>query len=89
MWDDLSIEDKLILYGVRIVVPRLASKDGLEQLHTAHPGIDCTKRRAIQTVYWPAINNEIIKTVAGCDECQKHLSSEQQLRTNDIRTNPI
>ena len=61
--DELSIEDELILYAVRIVVPRLARKDVLEQLHPAHHGIDCTKRRARQTVYWPAINNDITNTV--------------------------
>ena len=78
MRDELSIDDELILYGVRIIVPGLARKDVLEQLHTAHQGIERTKRRARQTVYWPGINNDITNTVASCDQCQKHLPSQQQ-----------
>ena len=68
----------MILYGVRIIVPRLARKDVLEQLRTAHQGIERTKRRARQTLYWPGINNDITNTVASCDKCQKHLPSQQQ-----------
>ena len=76
--DELSIDDELILYGVRIIVPRQARKDVIQQLHTAHQGIKHTKRRARQTVYWPGINNDITNTVASCDKCQKHLPLQQQ-----------
>ena len=46
----------------------------LSRLHISHQGIERTKRRARQTIYWPNIDNDISNTC----KCQKYLPSNQK-----------
>ena len=43
----------------------------LEKLHQGHPGIEKTKQRARQTLYWPGINAKIYNLVSRCTICQE------------------
>ncbi len=54
-------------------------KDVLTELHRSHQGIERTKRRARQTVYWPAMNSDIKSTVEACEPCQIHQPSQQKV----------
>ena len=73
--NELSVDDGIVLYGPRIVVPKAARREVLARLHDSHQGVERTKRRARQSVYWPGINNDISTTVASCDKCQELLPS--------------
>lgn len=44
----------------------------LSLLHTAHLGIQKTKERAKQLVYWPNINYDIENMIQNCMVCQKY-----------------
>merc|ERR1711911_463789 len=72
---ELWAEDGKVLKGSRIIIPSSRRLDILQRLHAAHQGIDRTKRRARQLVYWPGINNDVETTVTACAECQKYLPS--------------
>ena len=73
------MEDGLILLDShRIVIPQAKRREILAKLHSSHQGIERTKRRARQTVYWPGINNDIQNVVEACNACQKHLPSLQK-----------
>ena len=61
--NELTIENDVIVYGNRLVIPRSLRKDMLQKLHASHQGREKTKRRARQTLYWPGINNDIDTTV--------------------------
>ncbi|XP_043236499.1 uncharacterized protein K02A2.6-like [Amphibalanus amphitrite] len=50
----------------------------LEALHDAHQGIERSKRRARQTVWWPGITSDIVNTVGNCAACQERRSSLPQ-----------
>ena len=77
--NQLTVEDGLILLdGHRIVIPHSMRRDVLARLHASHQGIERTKRRARQTVYWPAINSDIQNTVQSCSKCQESLPSQQR-----------
>ena len=76
--NELSMDDGIVLYGPRIVVPKAARREVLARLHDFHQGVERTKRRARQSVYWPGINNDISTTVASCDKCQELLPSQQR-----------
>ena len=77
--DQLSVEDGLILLDShRIVIPQAKRREILAKLHSSHQGIERTKRRARQTVYWPGINNDIQNVVEACNACQKNLPSLQK-----------
>ncbi len=89
--DSLIVSDNLVLKGNQIVVPRNMRKDVLSQLHASHQGIERTKRRARQTVFWPGINSDILSTVRACEPCQIHQSSQQKepFRSDAAATRPF
>ena len=76
--DYLSVENDFVMFGCRIIVPKALQKETLKLLHASHQGIERTKRRARQTVFWPGINNDIETTVRSCNQCQEHQSSQQK-----------
>ena len=76
--ENMSVEKDLILYGSRLVIPEQLRKNTLKRLHSAHQGIERTKRRARETVYWPGINNDIATTVTDCRKCQEWLPSQRK-----------
>jgi len=76
--EQLTVEYGLILLdGHRIDIPNSMRRDVLAILHSSHQGIERIKRRARQTVYWPAINSDIQNTVQSCSKCQESLPSLQ------------
>ena len=89
----LSIFNGFVLLNrKRIVIPD-GAKDGiLKELHVAHQGIERTKRRARETVYWPNIDKDIAKVVSSCDACKKRLpsqSKEEMLEDEQEPTKPF
>ena len=76
--DSLSIDNGIILCGTRLLIPRGLRRDVLRRLHAGHQGIERTKRRARQSVYWPGINQQVHETVTACSACRKYLPSQQK-----------
>ena len=67
--DELSILDGLVLKEIRIVVPTQCRNELLDKLHEGHFGIDRTKLRARDSIYWPGINRDIETLVKTCETC--------------------
>lgn len=76
--DSLSVDEELVVYGSRLVVPRKLRKDVLQRLHSSHQGIGRTRSRARQSVYWPGIDNDIKNIVEACKDCHELLPSQQK-----------
>nr|XP_027212148.1 uncharacterized protein K02A2.6-like [Penaeus vannamei] len=76
--DSLYADGELVLHGPRIVVPATLRRRTLTHLHDSHRGVEATRRRARQTVYWPGIDSDIKSTVEACDSCQRLQPSQQQ-----------
>ena len=74
----LSIEDDLILFGCRLLIPRDMRRDVLTQLHEAHQGMTHTKERARLVVYWPGLENDIENVILSCKTCQDVLPSNHR-----------
>jgi hypothetical protein len=49
--EELSVDDGLVLFSRRIIIPRPAYRKLIQKLHVAHQGILRRKRRARQTVF--------------------------------------
>ncbi|KAE8739912.1 hypothetical protein FOCC_FOCC014576 [Frankliniella occidentalis] len=75
--DDIFLEDNLVIFNDRVIVPPSLRKKMLTRLHSAHLGIDKTRARARQSVYWPGVNNDIGTTVSGCRTCERHSASNK------------
>ena len=76
--DNLSTDQGLVLFHKRIVIPKIARGEVIRRLHASHQGIERTKRRARQTVYWPGITSDITNAVSSCSSCQERLPSQQK-----------
>ena len=76
--DRLAVDDGLVVCGQRLVMPRSLRRVTLERLHASHQGIERTKRRARQVVYWPHLDQDITNFVSSCRTCQQYLPSQQK-----------
>ena len=72
---ELSVEDGCVLWGARVVVPPQGRSKVLTELHEAHPGESRMKALARSYVWWPGMDQEIVKKVKGCDKCQSNQSA--------------
>ncbi|KAK2552099.1 Transposon Ty3-I Gag-Pol polyprotein [Acropora cervicornis] len=70
--DELSELNGVVLRGDRIVIPPSMRKEMLEKIHQGHMGIEKSKRRARDTLYWPGMNSQITDTVSRCTICLEH-----------------
>ena len=73
--EHLSVDDDLIVYGCRLLIPQAMRCRVLSNLHESHQGTVCTKQRARLTVYCPGMDNDIENMVLSCKHCQDNLPS--------------
>ncbi|XP_058449309.1 uncharacterized protein K02A2.6-like [Malaya genurostris] len=67
--DGLGLAQGCILFGERVVVPKIYQKRILQRLHYGHPGIVRMKSLARSFVYWPCIDRHIEEAVKQCTDC--------------------
>ena len=68
--EDLSMENRLITKGARLLIPSTLRRKVLEQIHDGHLGIEKYMLKARDSVFWPGISNDIHETVEKCGICQ-------------------
>ncbi|XP_055701773.1 uncharacterized protein K02A2.6-like [Phlebotomus papatasi] len=88
--DSLSVVDNCVLYRERIVIPDQYRKKILNQLHSAHPGINKMKSLARSYVYWPGLDADIQHLVSHCHDCAAAAKSpvKSQLFSWPLATRP-
>ncbi|XP_055906626.1 uncharacterized protein K02A2.6-like [Eupeodes corollae] len=67
--ENISIIDGFIMFGQRVVVPKLYRRRVLKQFHRGHQGIERTKSIARSFVYWPSIDADIKILIQNCKNC--------------------
>ncbi len=72
------MDNGIVLYGSRIVVPIVSRQEMLKKLHAAHQGIVRTKRRAQQMIYRPGMTNGVTMLIERCATCQERFPSHFQ-----------
>lgn len=70
--NEIILEDDLLFYNERVIIPKTMRKLILQQLHEPHFGITKTIERAKSSVYWPNINNDIEHITSRCRICQEN-----------------
>ena len=68
--DELSILDGLVLKGTRLIIPNKCQDELLEKLHEGHFGVECTRLRARDNVFWLGINKDIETLIKTCEKCR-------------------
>ena len=67
--DELALNDDIIMRGERAVVPESLRSDYIRQIHSGHPGLEASKRRARTAVYWPSLMTDLENLINECSTC--------------------
>ena len=70
--DELTVHNRIIMRGERIVIPTAMRPDIKMKLHAGHMGINSCLRRARELVFWPGMSSEIRQYIESCDTCATH-----------------
>ena len=68
--DSITIEQNVLLLGIRVIVPDSIRDRVLDQLHDSYPGIAQMKGIARSHVWWPDLDQNIGYVVKECQNCQ-------------------
>lgn len=84
--DDLHVEDDILFWGDKIVVPSTLKQYVLNLVHEGHCGGDKTKARARQLFYWPGMSADITEIVSRCGTCEKfrRANRREPLRPHEV-----
>ena len=73
--DELSTADGLIFKGEAIVISPGLRKEVLRQIHQGHVGIERSKLRARELVFWPGMSKQIEDVVSSCAVCLQNFAT--------------
>ncbi|XP_039311136.1 uncharacterized protein LOC105203193 [Solenopsis invicta] len=68
--NEIGIENDILMWGYRVIVPFKFRKALLEEIHGAHLGMAKMKMIARQYFWWPNIDKEIEEYVKDCEACK-------------------
>ena len=66
-------------------MPHSERPETLKVLHLGHYAVDKMQLRALETVYWPGINKDILKQYQSCKTCIKYSKSQ---RSEPLQSHP-
>ena len=68
---ELSLENGILLWGLRVVIPEKFKLDIMNELHDQHPGIVRMKALSRIHAWFPNIDKAIEERVNTCNDCKK------------------
>ena len=88
--DEINEINGIIFKGEKIVIPKSMRQEILTKIHTGHMGIQKSKERARDVVYWPGMSKEIEKFVERCSTRQErqNLPEKEPLLPHPIPSRP-
>ncbi|KAK3916276.1 hypothetical protein KUF71_006144 [Frankliniella fusca] len=75
---DIHLENDLIFFQDRVIVPSKLREEMLTKLHEGHLGISKTHSIAAQTIYWPRIYQDICDMIITCKTCAKYQPNKKK-----------
>lgn len=69
--EGFATDQDCLVWGMRVVVPKVLLERVLDMLYEGHPGISRMKTLARQYVWWPGLDARIEHTVKMCEVCQQ------------------
>ena len=67
--DFLSVEDGVIFFGERLLVPASMKTEYLKRIHEGQMGISKSQARASECLYWKGMMKDITEYIGDCREC--------------------
>jgi len=78
MKNHITIEEELVYYQDRLIIPVICRNDMLKLIHETHNGIVKSKMNAKKYFYWPGMLSDIESFIAGCSVCMKYSRANTQ-----------
>ena len=75
--EELTIEDNILLWGLRVIVPGTLTLTMLNLLHDTHIGVVRMKSLARSRVWWPGIDADIERLCFQCVTCAQNSKTIQ------------
>lgn len=69
--DQVHEAEGLMFLGEKLIVPEGMRKEMLALLHGSHQGIEKSKARAREVMYWPGMSRDIEDTITRCNKCSE------------------
>ena len=82
---EIREEDGLLYKNQRLIMPHSGNLETLKVLHLGHYAANKMQLRALETVYWPGINKDILKQYQSCKTCIKYSKSQ---RSEPLQSHP-
>ena len=82
---EISEKDGLLYKNHRLIMPYSERLENLKVLHLGHYAIDKMQLGALDTLYWPGINKDILKCYQSCKTCIKYSKSQ---RNEPLQSHP-
>ncbi len=76
--EQLVMEDGLLYFEGRLVIPRGARPRVIEALHRGHVALATMQKRAKETAWWPAMTLDLKNKAHKCGDCQAELPMQQR-----------
>ncbi|XP_041369594.1 uncharacterized protein K02A2.6-like [Gigantopelta aegis] len=83
--DDLTVQDGLLLYRTRLVIPVELRKDILTRIHDGHQGIVKCRALAKCSVWWAGLSQKIQSLIENCAICEK----ERKARPEPLKPSSV
>ncbi|KAI5747679.1 hypothetical protein M8J77_017390 [Diaphorina citri] len=77
--EELTIEDGIIMWGYRVVVPASCISHLLNELHLNHLGITKMKSIARSYFWWPSMDSDIEKMSNTCVQCLQNRPEQKKV----------
>lgn len=74
---ELSVQNGLVFWSDRIVIPVSLHRSLIDKLHVSHSGMESTLRLARSNIFWPGMTDHIRNRIQDCSVCAKFAPSQQ------------
>ena len=73
--ESVYVQEGVILYQDRVIIPLSLRRQVLQHLHATHQGTSTMEQRARAIVYWPGMSKNIRNTRETCADCNRNAPS--------------
>ncbi len=75
---EISVEQGLLLRGVRLIIPKVMQAEMLDRVHDGHQGITKCRERAKQSIWWIGLSTALENIVKSCQKCIENTSDHAE-----------